>query len=96
MTHYIIAKFIDTCETAPLVEPIRTLFEETLKIPGIHAVRVKPCCIDRPNRYDLMIEIDMDKDALEAYDVSEPHRKWKQEYGHLLQSKAIFDSEASL
>ena len=44
------------------------IFEETLQIPGIYGVKVKPCCIDRPNRYDIMIEIEMDKEALPAYD----------------------------
>ena len=93
MKHYIISKFADGCEVAPLVEPVRALFEQTLSIPGIHGVRVLPCCIDRPNRYDLMIEIDMDKEALEAYDACAAHKQWKQEYGPLLASKAIFDSE---
>ena len=93
MVHYIIAKLADSDKAASLVEPVRALFEETLSIPGIHAVRVKPCCIARPNRYDLMIEIEMDKDALPAYDASAPHKRWKEEYGHLLQAKAIFDSE---
>ena len=93
MKHYIIAKFKDRSRTASFVAPVKALFEETLQIPGIHAVSVKPCCIDRPNRYDLMIEIDMDREALEAYDACEPHKRWKQEYGDLLEAKTIFDSE---
>ena len=93
MKHYILAKLVDGCEAAPLMEPVTALFEETLAIPGIHAVKVKPCCIDRPNRYDLMIEIEMEREALEAYDNCEPHKRWKKDYGHLLEAKAIFDSE---
>ena len=75
------------------MEPVRTLFEEVLDIPGIHDVTVVPCCNDRPNRYDLMIIIDMDPSALALYDSSEPHKRWKEQYGELLEKKAIFDCE---
>ena len=52
-----------------------------------------PCCIDRENRYDVMIVLDMDKDALSAWDASPLHHQWKDEYGALLEKKAIFDHE---
>ena len=93
MKHYIIAKLKDSSRKEALVEPVQALFNEALEIPGIHAVAVKPCCIDCPNRYDLMIEITMDAEALAAYDASEPHKKWKETYGDLLEKKTIFDSE---
>lgn len=48
-------------------------------------------CIDRPNRYDLMITIDMDEEALAAYDASDPHHEWKETFGDLIEKKAIFD-----
>ena len=76
-----------------MVGAIPQLFELTLEIPGIHSVKVKPCCVNRPNRYDLMIEMDMDRESLEVYDECEAHKKWKQEYGDLLLKKTIFDSE---
>ena len=41
----------------------------------------------------MMIVIDMDAPALPAYDVSEPHLRWKAEYGPLIEKKAIFDCE---
>ncbi|MDO4804433.1 MAG: Dabb family protein [Lachnospiraceae bacterium] len=93
MKHYIIAKLVDGCDKKELLEPVEALFRETLNIPGIHGVRVKPCVVNRPNRYDIMIEIDMDPEALEEYDKSEPHHRWKDQYGHLIQKKTIFDSE---
>ena len=37
--------------------------------------------------------MDMEKDALPAYDVSEPHLRWKTEYGGLVAKKAIFDCD---
>ena len=93
MKHYIIVKFVEGTDRDALVRPVTELFEEALQIPGIHGVKVKPCCIDRSNRYDMMIVIDMDKEALVQYDASRPHKAWKENYGHLFQAKAIFDSE---
>ena len=93
MKHYIIAKLKSGIDRNELVEPVAAIFEDTLSIPGIRAVKVKPCCIERSNRYDLMIEIEMDPEALPAYDASEPHKKWKETYGGMLEAKTIFDSE---
>ena len=45
------------------------------------------------NRYDLMIIVDMDKDALEAYSTSPIHDKWINEYPQYLLSKVIMDYE---
>lgn len=77
----------------PDIAPIRALFLETLRIPGIHDVSLYPNIIHRPNRYDLMIVIAMEKEALPAYDASEPHHRWKETYGQYIASKAIFDCE---
>ena len=93
MKHYILAKFTEGTDTAALVEPVRKIFAETLSIPGIHALAVKPSCSDRPNRYDLMIVFDMDKEALPAYAESEPHLRWKSEYADRIAKKAIFDCD---
>ncbi len=93
MKHHIIVKFTEGTDTAALVEPVRSIFEETLSIPGIHGVELKLSNSDRANRYDLMIVIDMDKEALPAYDASEPHHRWKEEYNDRIAKKAIFDCD---
>ena len=93
MKHYIIAKLKEGVDKNELIAPVTAIFEETLQIPGVYSVKVSPCCIDRPNRYDIMIEIGMDKDALPEYDASAPHKKWKETYGELLAAKTIFDCE---
>ncbi len=49
--------------------------------------------MDRDNRYDVLIRLDMDADALPRYDVSAMHHRWKDEFGPLLEKKAIFDYE---
>lgn len=93
MKHHIIVKFTEGTDVAALAEPVRAIFERTLSIPGIHGLEIKTSNSDRPNRYDLMIVLDMEKDALPAYDVSEPHLQWKTEYGPITAKKAIFDCE---
>lgn len=47
----------------------------------------------RPNRHDLMIEMEMDPEALPVYDASAAHQEWKAKYGDAIQSKTIFDYE---
>ncbi len=91
MKHHILVKFTEGTDVAALLEPVRAIFAETLSIPGIHGLELKPSCSDRPNRYDLMIVLDMEPEALPAYDASEPHRRWKAEYGAITEKKAIFD-----
>ncbi len=91
MKHYIIAKWNEGVDRQAVLAPVKEIFDRTLEIPGIHGVNVIPCCIDRPNRYDIMIEIDMDPEALPAYDASAPHKEWKARYGEHIAAKTIFD-----
>ena len=93
MQHCILVKFTEGTEIAALIAPIQRIFDQTLIIPGIHAVHIRRSCIDRPNRYDLMIVLVMDKDALPAYDASVAHHQWKAEYENRNTKKAIFDWE---
>ena len=93
MKHHIIVKFKEGTDVRALLEPVRSIFEETLAIPGIRKIEFKLSNSDRANRCDLMIVMDMDQEALPAYDVSEPHLRWKSEYGALVAQKAIFDCD---
>ena len=93
MKHFIIVKWKEPQEMKSHTEEIRSLFEKTLDIDGINAVDVYDSCSDRSNRHDLMIEIDMDAEALPAYDKSEPHHEWKASYGDFIAHKTIFDHE---
>ena len=60
---------------------VKSVFDKLLQIEGIHKIDYRENCIDRDNRFDLLICIDMDKDALPIYDISEPHQEWKEKYG---------------
>ena len=94
MKHCILAKWNETVtDKTALLAQVKALCAAADAIPGVHGVTVHPCCIDRPNRYDLMIVLDMDKEALPNWDASDIHHRWKDEYGGLLEKKAIFDYE---
>ena len=93
MKHYIIVKFTEGTDVKALVEPVRDIFKECLKIPGIHKLDMCVSNSDIANRYDLMIVFDMDKEALPAYAASEPHLRWKSEYADRIAKKAIFDCD---
>ena len=93
MKHHILVKFNEGTDVGVLMEPVYAIFARCLKIPGVYGLELKRNCIDRPNRYDLMIILDMEPEALPAYDASEPHHQWKNEYGPITAKKAIFDCE---
>lgn len=93
MLHHIIVKWKDNVDKQETSQNVRALYESAVEIPGIHDVIIKNNVIARPNRYDLMIALDMDEDALVTWDNSELHLKWKSEYGSLIESKCIFDCE---
>ena len=94
MLHHILVKWKERpADTAARVNEVEAVFQGALEVPGVHAVRVILNVIDRPNRYDLMIVLTMDKDALPAYDACEAHHEWKNRYGELIEKKAIFDCD---
>lgn len=94
MKHCIMAKFTDrSVLDAGFMKELEQLFAPCSQIEGVTGARLITNCTDRENRYDLLIMIDMDRDALPRWDASDIHRTWKNSYGALLQSKAIFDTE---
>lgn len=93
MKHYIIVKFVEGTDVASLLEPVEAIFRETLSIPGVHRVELRPSNSHRPNRYDLMILMHMEPEALPLYDVCQAHLRWKAEYGDRIAKKAIFDCD---
>lgn len=94
MLHHILVKLKESpADREAFRREVEGVFEGVLAIPGVHSVKVLSNVIDRPNRYDLMIVISMDRDALPLYDASEAHLRWKADYGHLIDKKAIFDCD---
>lgn len=96
MKHCILVKYtaeVDAAKKEELLPEIKALFSGLTSIEGIHGVEVIPNVVDRPNRYDLLIRIDMEKEILPVYDDSEPHHIWKRDYACYLEKKAIFDYE---
>lgn len=94
MKHYIIAKYnTSVADKEALLPRICEIFSVADQIPGVYGAEVRSNCVARENRYDVMIVIDMEKEALPAYDASEMHHLWKDEFTPLLEKKAIFDHE---
>lgn len=93
MRHYIIVKYNETVlDKETLYQAISTLFESARTITGMRDVTLYRSVTDFPNRYDLMICLEMEDDALPHFDRSELHHIWKRDYAKHLASKAIFDS----
>ena len=93
MLHYIIVKWKDTVDKQEVSQKVHKLYAGAVEIPGVYNVIVKENVTPRPNRYDLMIVLDMDENALVTWDNSELHKKWKAEYGSRIESKCIFDCD---
>jgi len=94
MKHCILIKWNkEVTDRRHMVENVKNVFDKLLIISGIYKVEYRQNCIDRANRYDLLVEIDLDKEVLPAYDQSAPHLEWKEKYGKFVENKAIFDFE---
>lgn len=81
MKHLIIVKWKDgILKDAGMIDEIKQLFEGVTEIEGIHDVQIHKNVTDRSNRYDLMISIEMEKEALTLFDDSQIHHEWKDKY----------------
>ena len=84
--------------TFPGVSPaalaqVRALLSGAEPIEGVRGITIHENCVARDNRYDLMIVVEMEKAALPNWDASEIHHRWKNQFGGMLEKKAIFDYE---
>ena len=94
MKHCILVKWNNEIKDKnAMVSSVKNVFDKLLNIEGIYGVEYRKNCIDRDNRFDLLISIDMDKAVLPIYDTSAPHIEWKEKYGKFVEKKAIFDFE---
>ena len=85
-------KVLDAASREMLAD-IKKIFNRTKQIEGVHTVNIYENVTPRPNRHDLMIEMEMDPEALSVYDASADHQEWKAKYGKYIQTKTIFDYE---
>lgn len=93
MIHYIIVKWNDKVDKQDLSKKVKELFSDAVNVSGVSKVEIKDNVTPRDNRYDIMIAIHMNSDALCTWDNSELHKKWKAEYGNMIEKKCIFDCE---
>ena len=94
MKHCILVKWNALINDKKSVLPeIHSIFNKLLSFKEVKNVKFHENIIDRANRYDLLICIEMNKEFLSIYDESEPHKEWKEKFGKFVENKAIFDFE---
>lgn len=94
MKHLILVKCNEEIQDITrFAEQARAHFDAITQVEGVHAVKVIEGVRERANRYHVMIEIDMDKQALPAYNESACHHEWKEKFGRYIEKKTIFDYE---
>ena len=94
MTHYIIAKYAETVtDKAALFLEISALFSRWKDYPFISGCTLSPNVVDRSNRYDLMIAVELSQEALPLWDECALHKKWKSDFGGSLSAKTIIDCQ---
>lgn len=93
MKHLIIVKSAQGVDAHSFAQKAEKHFQDILTLSGIHSVRVIEGIREHENRYHFIIEIDMDKQALPAYNESRCHHEWKEKYAAWIEKKAIFDYE---
>ncbi len=91
MKHLIIIKFNDDFNLNGNIDLIRELFNKSLGIEGVDKIDIYLSNTNKSNRHDLMIEMTLTPEGLEAFDDSEIHKEWKRQYGDYVYSKTIFD-----
>ena len=93
MQHYIIVKFNENIEKEEIINPIKELFKRTNQIKKINKVEIFESNMNWPNRYDLMIKMELSQRALNEFDNSDIHKEWKEKFGKYIMSKTIFDCD---
>lgn len=94
MLHHIIVKWINGVDKNDTVNRVREMYATATDIDGVNDVFVKQNITPRDNRYDLMIVLDIDDDKLVIWDESELHKRWKTDFGKLIEKKCIFDCDS--
>ena len=94
MKHCILVKWNKSVsDKHALVEEVKLVFNKLLEVDGIKHISYHEGCVEKENRFDLFITIEMDKSVLPVYDESAAHHEWKEKYGKYVENKVIFDYE---
>ena len=91
MKHFIIIKFKENTDKDVLIEETEKLFKETETIEGIKKVEVFTNSIKKPNRFDMMIKITLNKGSLKELEQSQTMKDWEDKYNKYIDKKTIFD-----
>lgn len=91
MKHHIILKLKKNDNSEKIIEEIKNLYNETLKIQGVKRVDVYTTNSKLRNKFDLMIKMDLTKEALKEYETSDIHNQIKERFDKTISKKTIFD-----
>ena len=91
MKHFIIIKFKENTDKDVLIEEAERLFKEVESIDGIKKVEVYTNSIKKPNRFDMMIKITLNKGSLKELEQSRILKEWEDKYNKHIDKKTIFD-----
>lgn len=94
MRHCLILKFDPSQgDKRIIIDEIREFFATAQKPEVVTKVEIFESCVDRVNRFDLMVVVEMDKADLPVWDNSDFHVQWKERFGKFIYFKTIFDYE---
>ena len=94
MKHYVIVKWNETVtDKNEYYKKACDAFAKVVEIDGVLGLNVYKNCNDKPNRFDVMIEIECTNEGLENYDVSQLHQDWKANFTQYMETKTIFDHD---
>lgn len=93
MKHCILVKWNNSAVKPELADAASLLFEEARAYPWVEDVIIHRNCIARDNRYDLFVELIIEKNDLERWDHCAVHKKWKIDFNSYIESKAVLDYE---
>ena len=97
MKHCILVKLIPEVTKKiqiSFMEQLQELFDNCKEIEGIHGVKIFKSTTGRDDSADIMIELDMERGALEAFDKCETNFFWKKEYTRFIDTKLCFDYDS--
>lgn len=91
MKHHIIIKFNSKADKQVLIPEIKKYFDNAYSIEGVKKVEVFTSSMNLRNRFDMMIKIDLTKQALKNFEESKLYETWNDKYSAYISKKTIFD-----
>lgn len=94
MHHYLLFKLNGKISAENFIVLVSPFFEQmSQEIPGWKSHRFRQNTIERKNNFDLLIQIELSKEALQIYFTHPLHLKMKEAFRNYIEKKAVFDDD---